>query len=330
MRTILPLLTVLLLPGIAAADDEAFDLWRFPAPEGWTKTRQENLFALTRVDVGEFCQVVLYKSRPPVPGQPEAEFAKEWKEVVEPRFKTGAQTQLKERRLKSGALAQGSSAEFRDSNDKVYFGVLYVLAPYGQITSVVVTSNTAASFEKYERMVGDFLDSLKPDTDAAVAKAPAPGKPEEFAGRWAASSGGWISKGVAHASSKHQYDFRKDGTYTYRREMWGGGFQADTWFLAEERGTWTVEGAKVTVVPSAGTAIVKNRAGDVVQTSDPTLEKVTYLWGFYLFKGLGETQLVLTPPGPTDRDGRFASNDLFQSSYLLSAKYVPEWRTFPK
>jgi hypothetical protein len=99
------------------------------------------------------------------------------------------------------------------------------------------------------------------DGAAVAGKAHAPGKPEEFAGRWAASSGGWISKGVAHASSKYQYDFKKDGTYTYRREMWGGGFQADTWFLAEERGTWT--SGRGCGRPSAGKRDRERTGGDV-------------------------------------------------------------------
>jgi hypothetical protein len=136
--------------------------------------------------------------------------------------------------------------------------------------------------------------------------------------------------GVSRSSSKHQYDFKKDGTYTYRREMWGGSFQANQWFLTEERGTYTVDGAKVTVVPTEGSAVVKNREGEVLKTAEPSLEKVTYLWRFHFFSGLGETQLVLTPPGPTDRDGVFASNDDFRSSYLLSPRYAPEWRGFPK
>ena len=100
--------------------------------------------------------------------------------------------------------------------------------------------------------------------------------------------------------------------------------------LLEESGTYALEGNRLTISPRAGSSVVKNRAGDVVRTAKPTLSAVTYLWRFHLFEGLGETQLVLTPPGPTDRDGALAANDAFRDSYLLSATYVPEWHVFPK
>lgn len=42
-----------------------------------------------------------------------------------------------------------------------------------------------------------------------------------------------------------------------------------------------------------------------------------------------EWNLVLTPPKKTERDGEFAANDKFKSSYLLSDTFKPEWRYAP-
>jgi hypothetical protein len=55
---------------------------------------------------------------------------------------------------------------------------------------------------------------------------------------------------------------------------------------------------------------------------------VTYRFGTVFMDGLGETQLVLTPPAETARDGAFGGNSAYPRSYLLSAAYKPEWR-FP-
>jgi hypothetical protein len=38
---------------------------------------------------------------------------------------------------------------------------------------------------------------------------------------------------------------------------------------------------------------------------------------------------VLTTPTKTQRDGEFASNDRFPSSYMYSNKYMPDWTNPP-
>jgi hypothetical protein len=340
MNTLPALLALALtaLPGEARPrEDETFDIWRYQGIEGWTKQAAERYVLLTRIDGAEFCQITLCKSRAPEPGSPDMDFAKEWKEVVEAQFTTGAVTKLKDRRLSSGVVAQAAAAEIRDKKDNAYYTVLHVLAPYGQVASVAVTSNTAASLEKYDKAVLGFLDSLKVDVDGIAkqmaAKAGGAGKAEAIQGNWATSRSGnfdpfWV--GLHHGSSVHQYTLKNDGTYTYKQEARGGSYLPDQLILVEENGTYAVDGNKLTLCPQAGTAVIKNRAGELQKKLEPRLERVTYIWQFHFFEGLQETQLVLTAPGQTSRDGLFASNGLFSRSYLLSSKYHPEWTKLGK
>jgi hypothetical protein len=337
LRTLLALVLVA-LPGEARSrEDVTFDVWQFPLLEGWTKTAAAEVVSLARIDGAEFCLIALYKSRPTGTGSLEQEFAQEWKEVVQANFKTGELTKIKERRLASGIVAQVAAAETRDKQDGAYYTTLYALAPYGRVASVVVTSNTAAILEKYSKAIMSFLDSLKVDVDGIAkqmaAKAGELGKAEAIPGTWATSRSGnfdpyWV--GLHHGSSVHLYDFKNDGTYTYRQEARGGSYLPDQLILTEENGTYALDGNKLTLSPQAGTAVIKNRAGELQKKLEPRLEKVTYVWQFYFFEGLQETELVLTPPGQTSRDGLFASNALFSRSYLLSSKYRPEWTKLGK
>ena len=49
--------------------------------------------------------------------------------------------------------------------------------------------------------------------------------------------------------------------------------------------------------------------GGVQETLANQLERVTYKWTTHFFEGIGETNLVLQPPSPTNRDGVLGSND---------------------
>jgi hypothetical protein len=332
MKTLAALL--LLVPSLA--DEEVFDIWRLTAPEGATKSEGKGFVSFAKVDGAEFYQIGIYKARARNAGGVESEFPTEWKEIVEAGFTAGPQTKLKPRRLKSGAVAQGATAELRAKNDAPYFGALFVLAPYGLVTSVSVVTSSAASFAKYERAIADVLDSLKLDVDGiakSFAKAAGKLKAADVPGRWATSRSGNFDPflmGLHHGSDARLYDLKKDGTYTFHLEAWGGSYRSDEYFIIDENGTYVVDGNKLTLTPQAGATVVKNRAGVIQKKVDPKLETTTYLWQFHYFEGIRENNLVLTPPGETARDGGFASNATFNRSYLLSGTYDPEWTKFGK
>jgi len=96
--------------------------------------------------------------------------------------------------------------------------------------------------------------------------------------------------------------------------------------MTEEQGTYTVAGDVLTVIPKRSITTVKNREGVVLRTQNNALETTAYRWTLHYFAGLQETQLVLQTRAETNRDGAFASNDLFPHSYILGQKYHPEWK----
>ena len=149
-----------------------------------------------------------------------------------------------------------------------------------------------------------------------------------FVGRWATSHSDWdMTVAGTKGSEVHEYTISGDGTYSYRREGRSTA-RGDVVLTVAESGTATVDGDRITLTPRDLQGAIKNRDGSVVETVTLAPETVTYTWQLHRFEGIQETQLVLTPVAPaatTIRDGAFASNDLFPTSYLLSAKYQPEW-----
>ena len=125
---------------------------------------------------------------------------------------------------------------------------------------------------------------------------------------------------------KGQYQFKPDGTYTFKSERWLGYARSKEFHTTEESGTYAVEGDALTVSPKASRTTLRNPEGAVqkVQTNQP--ERVTYRWRLHHFEGINETQLILQPPRETARDGGFSSSSLFPNSYLYGPGGKLEWR----
>jgi hypothetical protein len=171
-----------------------------------------------------------------------------------------------------------------------------------------------------------------PVESSPPASPPADTSNLPFLGKWSVGQSAYnASYSVSYGSRLLQYDFAPDGTYRYHSEAWGGSFNSNWRYIIDERGTWTVSGDQLTVIPKTTTGVVRDLEGKVVKNGGPKPEKVTYRFQTTYFSGLKETQLVLTPPKGTDRDGAFASNPSFPGSYLLrsAADYQPAFRFAP-
>jgi hypothetical protein len=151
-----------------------------------------------------------------------------------------------------------------------------------------------------------------------------------FPGKWGSGKSAQKAGGVSFGSIISQYDFRADGSYTFHSEAWGGTFNPNWRLVIDEQGSWAVAGEQLTVTPRAATSVVRDGSGAVQKTSELPLEKVTYRFQTTYFSGLQETQLVLTPPAATVRDGAFAVNASFPNSYLLRDAYKPAFRFAPR
>ena len=137
--------------------------------------------------------------------------------------------------------------------------------------------------------------------------------------------GAWTTAAASQYAGRFRlrYIFNADGTYSFKSER---SSTAQRWWTVEESGTFTVQGDSLTITPKVSKATLRNLNGVIQQTKANPLEKVTYKWTTHLFEGSGETNLVLEPPQPTNRDGVLGSNSQFPKAYLYTQGDKLEWR----
>ena len=137
--------------------------------------------------------------------------------------------------------------------------------------------------------------------------------------------GAWTTAASAQYSGvmRLRYIFNADGTYSFKSER---SYQTQKWWTIEETGSFAINGDSLTITPRASKATLRNLNGVVQETRANKLEKVTYKWTTHFFEGIGETNLVLQPPSPTDRDGVLGGNSRFPNAYLYTQGDRLEWR----
>ena len=137
--------------------------------------------------------------------------------------------------------------------------------------------------------------------------------------------GTWTSASSAQYGGvmRLRYIFNADGTYSFKSERM---YQTQKWWTIEESGTFSVNGDSLTITPRTSKATLRNLNGVVQESRANQLERVTYKWTTHFFEGIGETNLVLQPPSPTNRDGVLGSNSRFPNAYLYTQGDRLEWR----
>ncbi len=167
-------------------------------------------------------------------------------------------------------------------------------------------------------------------TEAAATSAPSSTE-NKIVGTWSKSASSPM--GLAGTQNlvtnagyyKGQYEFKPDGTYSFKAERWYGYMRAKEFYTTEESGTYSVAGDSLTVYPRASRTTQRNPEGVVHKSQSNQLEKVTYKWRLHYFEGLNETHLILQAAQETVRDGGFSGNSSFPNSFV----YGPggkEWR----
>jgi hypothetical protein len=315
------ILALVLVPALARADVHGG--WRFTAPEGYASTIDGNHIVIQKATGATFCQLNLYDLRR-MTDTAEKEIAVEWKNVVERNFTASD--------VKAGSVGKSKTLEYLPISASAKIGasefaiIHYIVMPPQAVSSVLLVSNNTASVAKCAAIAKTFIESLVVETQAPAATPTNTGG--SVVGRWATSSSdsNTAGGGTTNGSTRRQYTFAADGTYRYHSESSGGTYRANDYRLVDEVGTFAVDGDTLTIDPKTATETLRSR--DSEKTSKLALEKVSYRWQRHYFEGIKEWNLVLTVGKPTVRDGAFASNDRFPSSYLLSDTYKPDWK-FP-
>lgn len=319
----------------AFCQTEKLDIVEYTPPKGWTKTPKEGAVTFSLINQGRtaFCVITVYASTSSA-GSPQRDFTRAWNELVVKPFNAEANPKT-ETQSSDGWQAIVGAAAIEEKGTKAY-AILTVFSGFGKTANVLGVFND----ESFVAQLDAFTQSIKLDKNIVAANtAPRASANSErqavsadkLIGSWATSASGTRgqdpSGNVLNSGYyKRQYTFNRDGSYTFKAERWLGYLKANEYLVTNEHGSYTVAGDLLTVIPKTSITTVKNREGAVVRTQNNSLETTAYRWAFHYFAGLQETQLVMQTRAETNRDGAFASSDIFPNSYLLSQKYNPEWK----
>jgi len=326
----------LFMPQTTFCQTEKLDIVEYTPPKGWTKTPKDGAVAYSYINQSKigFCVITVYASTASV-GSPPQDFTRAWNELVVRPFKAEANPKT-EIQSSDGWQAIVGGAAIEVEGTKAY-AILSVFSGFGKTANVLAVFND----ESLVAQLDAFTQSIKLDKTAIAANL-APGAAvnsdrqvvatdNKLVGSWATSASG--TRGRDQSGNvldsgyyKRLYTFNRDGSYTFKAERWLGYMKANEYWMTEEQGSYTIAGDVLTVVPKRSITTIKNREGVVVKTQKNMLETTAYRWTLHYFAGLQETQLVLQTGAETNRDGAFASNDLFPNSYILGQKYKPEWK----
>jgi hypothetical protein len=190
---------VLLLAGapLLAAQTQTFDITSFTPPSGWTTAQGGSYITFTFIDqaAGYFVRLALYNSTARS-GDPEKDFASEWKNVVVQSFSEVSAPRSMSNRTKTGLEFREGSAEV-SKNGAVSYVTLMVFPAGKRMFSVMAVATKQGAFERKQAVVRSFLDSMKIAAQPSVAGKP----PAADVGNSSSGNAGTIGPGGAPRSS---------------------------------------------------------------------------------------------------------------------------------
>jgi hypothetical protein len=316
---------VVVLGTHATARAESLGAWTYTAPAGFQVAKNETQHEYTRVDGKTFCKLAVYTPRAEGASL-DADVKKEWTDVVESSFKTSGATTLTTTATKLGLKLHTVAASFAKDNG-TFYGQLTVIRERATVGSVLVLSSSKQTIRACLPAVTALTASI------AFAAAPTPTPTpmtasSSLVGQWGLdtpfkqhNSDNWMVGYV-----RAQYDFRADGTYAFRKELKFEGSPKTTFDNYVESGTYSSDGASLTIAPKTSKHVKRDIDGKVLKSDSVALEKVTYAFRTEHVPDNKETMLVIKPAKETTRDGTPNGGSYAPGSYILTNPKTMYWK----
>jgi hypothetical protein len=194
-RNLLSLVLLLVAAPWLAAQTQSFGITSFTPPSGWDSALGGDHITFTFIDqsAGSYVMLAVYESTSRS-GDPEKDFASEWKNVVVKSFSEAPAPRSVSNRTKSGLEFREGGANV-SKNGAVSYVRLMVFPSERKMFSVLAVASHQGAFEGKQAVVRSFLDSMK------IAAQPAStGRPPVTLGTSSSGSSGAIGAGGAPRS----------------------------------------------------------------------------------------------------------------------------------
>ena len=330
------ILTVLLFSSIVmvAQNKERFDNVTYLVPLGWQKETGNGSVNHTIVNsaTGQYAKLIIYKTIPAT-GELDADFEKEWIDLVAKPYQANQVPELTEKDLPNNWKMKIGSSEFSFNGSQTAVVLITAIHQKNKMSLVLLTNSDAYVGDL--QMIAGSLEFRK-ITGEDIASSNADSK---LFGKWNRS--GAVHPSYADAASwgsagytSSRYEFKQDSTYIFTERSFRMTYPYI--IIVRENGTYNIHGNQLTIIPKKSTIqrySKKNNvdeSGSLVSTQNRPLEKVTYTYQFHYFSGIQEWNLVLQADKPTMRDGDFSRNDTFVNAWYFDQKFIDNELTSPK
>jgi hypothetical protein len=253
VKTILPLSFFLVSSFSFSQSRETFDLLAYTPPQGWEKEKGSGVLAYTQKTQATYCRIILYESATGT-GNSQQDFRNEWESLIIKTYKPEhAAEQVQEQHASEWNINAGTSTfTFEDAQGIV---MLTTMSDARTVISLVFIFNDESYLSDIEKFMQSIEivrppQSMTQNVTQGTETIVMENKPR-LNGRWGKSSSimaEGTNLGMA-GYSKSVYDFKSDGTYTYKERTFSYGVQAI--LIVRESGVYSVSGNSLTVKPSS-------------------------------------------------------------------------------
>jgi len=293
MRTRIASISLFLTSIAAAAAPGRFDILSYNAPDGWKVSMQGDHLQLGYAEgTPRYLVIGVFRSQP-AGGDLAADFAREWREIVDGQFKTAGPPAPATIQTGDGIRTAAGAAPATWSGGSLVVSLL-VLDGGTRVASIMVVTADADSFQANQDRLVAFLAGLRiarpRNAPAAAAPAPAPPAPPppssgggktitvaDLAGNWTtgAASGttSGYGSGVAVVAGNATYHIKRDGSYTYESSGYSTYGGSRTY---SETGTFSIDSNGYIVITPKDKDPKRYRFIDWKETDEETI--LTILW----------------------------------------------------
>lgn len=331
MKRILLSMLIIFSSAQGMAQKSSFDLISYTQPPGWEKEEKKNVVVLTKVDYNAktWCQIAVYSSTNSA-GTIEKDIESEWAELVLKQYKNVDSMEVTETQDADGWKIKVATGKFTFENKPAAI-LLTTYSGFERCVSILSILNS----EEYLQDIIGFIGSV--DLKKPELSNPARSEvinPTNIADNTVVT-GTWIKAGSvtpsygspaswgAAGSTKDQYTFHENGTYTFYSKSFA--YSVNKLILVKETGTYSIRGNVLIVTPSS--SVVESwsklngtdKWGTRIESVKRKLENVSYTFTKHYFSGIQQWNLILQTSEPTNRDGSYGQNPAFNNAYFFAA-----------
>lgn len=317
---------------VSLSAQEKFDVVTFTAPKGWTKSVEQNAVQFTKQDGNAVGIMMLFKSLP-TDKDSKTTFDASWEAIVKGLFDKVDSPQMQPTMNENGWMIENGAAIVEKDGSKAVANLISATGG-GKVVNLLIIFNN----ESFQTDVEAFISSLNlpkvsptVTTNNPTVTANAGNQTNSsIVGIWADNlleTSGYANNIPQYSGGyfRKEYKFNSDGTYLFLTKNWS--VYAKSIIFIYEKGTFSVNGNKLTVTPTSGKSeewskSASNRTsewGALLKSQNRKLEKITYTFEIKYYSGSQSSALELYSNTPTERDGR-SNNEGNEQKFSYAAK----------